>query len=174
MRGHVLSWAAIVSTIAAANAVTDTGLQAAGQQPEASRQTLDKQALEKRFSETLSGAALVGTYSVIGKNEDRPPRPERYELQSVKKLEGREDFWVFTARIKYGQKDVKLPLALKVLWAGDTPVITLTDFTIPGLGTFTARVMIYGDRYAGTWQHGEAGGHMWGRIVKDATDKNAE
>jgi len=55
---------------------------------------------------------------------------------------------------------------LQVKWAGDTPVITLTNLTIPGLGTFTSRVMIYGDRYAGTWQHDKTGGHLWGKIVK--------
>jgi len=32
------------------------------------------------------------------------------------------------------------------------------------MGTFTSRVMIYGDRYAGTWQHDKFGGHMWGKI----------
>jgi hypothetical protein len=36
------------------------------------------------------------------------------------------------------------------------------------MGTFTARVFFYGDRYAGTWEHaGRGGGHMFGRIVKN-------
>jgi hypothetical protein len=59
---------------------------------------------------------------------------------------------------------VKLPVPLEVFWAGDTPVITLTHAAVPGMGTFTSRVMIYGDRYAGTWQHDKFGGHMWGKI----------
>jgi len=29
-------------------------------------------------------------------------------------------------------------------------------------------VLIYGDRYAGTWQHDKVGGHLWGRIEKPA------
>jgi hypothetical protein len=53
-----------------------------------------------------------------------------------------------------------------MLWAGDTPIIEMTDVTIPRLGTFSARVFFYGDRYAGTWQHGQYGGHMFGRIQK--------
>jgi hypothetical protein len=122
----------------------------------------DQEALEKAFAEKLTGSALVGTYTVVGQNNDKPPKGERYELETVKKL--RDDYWVFTARIKYGDQDVKVPITLKVLWAGDTPVITLTDLTIPGLGTFTARVLIYGDRYVGTWQHDKVGGHMWGTI----------
>jgi hypothetical protein len=28
------------------------------------------------------------------------------------------------------------------------------------------RLFFHGDRYAGTWQHGAIGGHMWGRIEK--------
>ncbi|MCA9175246.1 MAG: hypothetical protein KDB14_12245, partial [Planctomycetales bacterium] len=48
------------------------------------------------------------------------------------------------------------------IWSGDTPVITLTDFTIPTLGTFSCRVLIYNGKYAGTWTHGAVGGHMFG------------
>ena len=44
--------------------------------------------------------------------------------------------------------------------------ISLTDLAVPTLGTFTARVIFHGDRYAGTWQHGNVGGHMFGRIEK--------
>jgi hypothetical protein len=56
-------------------------------------------------------------------------------------------------------------------WVGDTPMIMLTDFTIPAMGTFTVRLFFYGDRYAGTWQHGRVGGQMFGRIERSATDK---
>jgi hypothetical protein len=42
----------------------------------------------------------------------------------------------------------------------------LTDWEIPTLGTFTCRVLFYGDRYAGPWQHGKVGGLMYGRIEK--------
>jgi hypothetical protein len=68
--------------------------------------------------------------------------------------------------VKYGDKDVTVPIPLEIKWAGDTPVITLTDLAIPGLGTFTARVLIYDDRYAGTWQHGKVGGSLFGKIEK--------
>jgi hypothetical protein len=42
----------------------------------------------------------------------------------------------------------------------------LDNVAIPGLGTFDARVIIDGNRYAGTWTHGEVGGHMFGKIEK--------
>jgi len=36
------------------------------------------------------------------------------------------------------------------------------------LGTFTVRLFFYTDRYAGTWQHGERGGYISGRIESKA------
>ncbi|OYW16886.1 MAG: hypothetical protein B7Z55_13650 [Planctomycetales bacterium 12-60-4] len=123
--------------------------------------TTDRAALEKDFADKLTGATLAGTFSIVGRDASKP---ERYDIDSAEKLEG--DNWVITARVKYGDKDVKLPIVVKVYWADDTPVISLTDLAIPGLGTFTSRVMFYGDRYAGTWQHDAVGGHMWGRVEK--------
>lgn len=121
----------------------------------------DRAALEAEFAEKLTKATLVGNFTVVGKENTKP---ERYEIDSAEKLEG--DNWLVTARIKYGQNDVKVPIAVKVFWADDTPMISLTNITIPGLGTFTSRVMFYGDRYAGTWQHDAVGGHLWGVIEK--------
>ena len=40
---------------------------------------------EKKFAETLSGAVLVGTFSIDGVKTDKLPLAERYELKSVKK-----------------------------------------------------------------------------------------
>jgi hypothetical protein len=120
--------------------------------------------LIKKLEENLTGAKLIGSYSVQGR-EDRPPKAEEYTITSANKLpEG--DIWLINARIKYGEKDVTIPMPLEIKWAGDTPIITLTNLTIPGLGTFTSRVLIYDNRYAGTWQHGNVGGNLFGRIEK--------
>ena len=125
-------------------------------------QPADREKLEKEFAEKLTGATLVGHFTMDGR--EGVPREERYSILSVKKLAG--DMWVFTARVQYGKKDVTVPIPLPIKWAGDTPVITLTDATIPGLGTYTARVMFYKDQYAGTWSGGDHGGHLWGRIER--------
>lgn len=135
----------------------------------------DRATLEKEFSEKMSGAVLVGRFTVDGKEDQA--REERYEIEKTAKLAGEgagEDDWIITARIKYGKYDVTVPIKLQVMWAGDTPVITLTDLEIPGLGTFTSRVLIYGDRYVGTWQHGKVGGHMFGRLEHAKAEENAE
>lgn len=128
---------------------------------------LDQDALEKQFSERMSSTVLVGKFTVDGQPDKA--EEERYEIESVTKLKG--DYWTFLARVKYGTNDIKLPITVKVLWAGDTPMVSLTDLTIPGLGTFTSRVLFYEDRYAGTWQHGKVGGNLFGRIEKQKAEK---
>ena len=129
--------------------------------------------LEKKFAESLDNVVMTGKFTVVGKPE-APNREEKYQISSAKKVG--EDTWIITSRIQYGGKNQTLPLPVpvKVYWAGDTPVISLTDVTIPGMGTFTARVMIYDDHYAGYWRHGEVGGHMYGTISKMEAEKPAE
>ena len=115
------------------------------------------------FREKMQGARFSGFFTMTGK--DRPPIQETYEIQSVEKF-GDEDLWIFTARVKYGNKDVVLPMPLPVKWVGEVPVISMKDLTIPGLGTFSAHVVIDGGKYAGTWAHGKVGGHLYGTIEK--------
>jgi hypothetical protein len=57
-----------------------------------------------------------------------------------------------------------IPLPLPIEWAGNTPVIVVDDVTIPGMGTFSARVMFFADHYAGYWKHGDHGGHLFGVV----------
>jgi hypothetical protein len=136
---------------------------ASGQEAETPATLPDREKLFTQFAETLNNAKLVGQFTIRG--QDRPPSSEEYTIKSVKKLlDG--DYWLFSARIKYGEHDVTLPLPLQVKWAGDTPIITLTEFTIPGMGTFSSRVVIYNQKYAGTWTHGRVGGHLFGVIQK--------
>jgi hypothetical protein len=119
---------------------------------------------ERQFAERMSGASLVGQFTIAGREAGGGGRPERYDLSSVEKVG--DDRWRFNARIRYGSVDTTVPIVVPLRFVGDTPMIILTDFTIPTLGTFTTRVFFYEDRYAGTWQHGEFGGHMFGRIEK--------
>jgi hypothetical protein len=120
--------------------------------------------LEKQFSETMTGATLVGTFTIDGVNEGKPLTEDKYTLGKVYKL--KNGLWQIEARIQYGDHDVKVPLALTVKWAGDTPVILVTDMPIPGLGTYTSRVMFYRGQYVGTWSGRDHGGLMYGKVVK--------
>jgi hypothetical protein len=134
------------------------------QEPAAKSAMPSREELIKKLEADLTNVKLTGTFTITGR-EDRPPRPEEYTINSAVKLPD-GDMWLINARIKYGDKDTTIPMPLEIKWAGDTPVITLTDLAIPGLGTFTSRVVLYDGRYAGTWQHGQVGGHLFGKIEK--------
>jgi hypothetical protein len=130
-----------------------------------------QEAREKQFQESMSGVVLDGYFTIDGR-EERGLRKEKYTIEGVSRLPG--GFWTIQARIQYGDHDVTVPVPVNIEWAGDTPVISLTDATIPGLGTFTARVMIYRNTYSGAWWHGETGGRQFGRIVKLSEWKQPE
>jgi hypothetical protein len=140
--------------------------------PAATQPALDQAALEKRFEQTMSGAVLVGRFSDAAR-PNAAPKEDRYTIQRVSKIADGGDRWLFICRIGFGRKELSVPLTIPVKWAGDTPVISVTDMTIPGMGTYTARVMIYADAYAGTWSGGTHGGHLWGRIERVSTTRPA-
>jgi hypothetical protein len=118
---------------------------------------------ERAFAERMRNVRLVGTFTVDGR-DSRPPSPDRYEIASVDKVGANS--WRFNAKMDCcgpaGQTG--LPIVVPMHFVGDTPVIMMTDTSLPGIGTFTVRLFFYGDRYAGTWQHGTVGGQMSGRI----------
>ena len=122
----------------------------------------EQAAREDAFRQSMSGVVLEGFFTV---GDGAELREERYEIARVSKLGG--GIWVFQARIQYGSRDVTVPVPVRMEWAGDTPVLSLTEVAIPGLGTFTARVLFYDEQYVGVWRHGEVGGLHFGRIVSD-------
>ncbi len=126
-----------------------------------------------KLAKLLSGSKLVGRFTVLGKDQDSLPKEEYTILSAEKKDKG--DWWLLKARVKYGDKDVTAPIPLKIKWADDTPVITVTNIGIPGLGTaLSSRVVIYNNKYAGTWTHGEAGGHMFGVIERAKPEESKQ
>lgn len=129
-------------------------------------QDADQAARDQKFEETMRDARLEGNFSVV---TDQGMQSDFSELYMVSELErGEDDTWIFKAKMKYGENahEAEFPIPVQVIWAGDTPMITMENTTVDGLGTFTVRLLLHGDRYAGTWQHGAFGGHMWGRIIK--------
>ena len=126
--------------------------------------------LEKSLADRLTNVTMSGQYTA-GRGA---PKSDKYTILSARKLAG--DNWLLTARMEFGGKDVTLPMIIPIKWAGDTPVISVTNLGFPGLGSYTARVVISGDQYAGTWQANGPnphGGHLWGRIEKLPTTQPA-
>lgn len=155
---------------AMAGLILGMSLSARAQSP-ATQPTADRQKLEANLEKTLSNAVLVGHYDVDGQRE--PLKEDHYTLGTVKKMSG--DLWLIPARIQYGQQDVTVPIMVPILWAGDTPIITVTDMGLPGMAKYTARVMIYGDRYVGTWSAGPRhGGILFGRVTHPPTTQPAQ
>jgi hypothetical protein len=118
--------------------------------------------LETKFAAMMAGVTLVG-HSTLS-NGEGVSGEERYVIDKVSKLAG--DTWLLHARIQYSSHDIRVPVPVSIKWAGDTPVITLTDLTIPGLGKYTARILLYRDQYAGTWSSKDHGGPLFGKIVR--------
>jgi hypothetical protein len=116
----------------------------------------------RAFTESMSGVTLVGQSTRL--NRDGVFGPEYYYIDGVNHVSG--DMWLFRTRLKHQDKEIPVPIPLSVKWAGDTPVITLTDLAIPGVGTYTARVILYRDQYAGTWSGAKGGGQLFGKIVR--------
>jgi len=123
-------------------------------------------ALEK----ALTNATLIGHFTVTGREDELTE--ERYELGEMRHLG--EGLWLIEARIKYGDHDVTLPITLPIHWAGDTPVITVEEVAFPGLGTYSARVMIHRDHYAGFWTGKDHGGHLFGVVERGKEAAEAE
>lgn len=132
--------------------------------PTPAKKIPSREELEKQFAETMTGATFVGNFTLGEVKSDTKLSEERYTITKASKL--KDDYWLIQTRIQYGEHDVNLPLPLRVLWAGDTPVITLDDVPVPGLGTFTARVLVFKNQYAGTWSGKDHGGQLFGRIEK--------
>jgi hypothetical protein len=139
-------------------------VQVSAQVP-ATQPATDQASLERQFQETLTDAKLVG-FATDSRRPDAPPREDSYTIDRVTKVPGSADNWVFTARIPFRGASIAVPLVIPVKWAGDTPVLSVTDMSVPKMGTYTARVLIYRDNYVGTWSGRSHGGHLWGRIER--------
>src|SRR4051812_7505383 len=70
--------------------------------------------LEQQFAARMTNAVMAGQYTL---GEKGAPKADRYTIVSVRKL--KDDNWLFTARVQFGEKDVTIPMIIPVKWAGD-------------------------------------------------------
>ncbi len=131
-----------------------------------------REQLEKEFQDSLTNATLEGIWQMTGEGGLKgtagltDAKPDKYTITSATKAGG--DNWIIQARIQFGDKDVAVPVPVRVIWAEDTAIITLTDLSVPMIGTYSARVMIHNGFYSGVWYCNAKnyGGVMQGRIAK--------
>jgi hypothetical protein len=126
---------------------------------------LSQEELEAKFKATLTQATMSGRWCGLKNGKLTPEKEDKYTIVSVNKLGG--EAWIISARIQYGNKDFVAPIPILVKWAGDTPVITLDNVGLPGGSSYSARVLIYNNTYAGTWSGGDHGGLMNGVITNE-------
>jgi hypothetical protein len=121
--------------------------------------------LEGKFKTALTKATFTGRWCSVKDGKLGPEKEDKYTIISANKVGG--DVWIINARIQYGGKDITAPVPVKVKWAGDTAVIVVDDVGIPGSGKYSARVLVYRNTYAGSWNGGDHGGLMNGVITNE-------
>jgi len=121
--------------------------------------------LEAKFKATLTKATMTGRWCGIKDGQLTPEKEDKYTITGVTKLKG--ESWIISTRIQYGKQDFVAPVPVEVKWAGDTAVITLDNVGLPGGNAYSARVLIYGQTYAGTWSGGNHGGLLNGVITNE-------
>lgn len=119
---------------------------------------------EQAFQKLLDNSVLKGSFTMTGKHEQEGVAPETYEIKSLDKMA--DGKWRFMVRINYHNTDVTVPLFLEVKWADDTPMIYVEKIFVPGIGTYSARVLFHDKRYAGTWNGDGYGGHLFGNVER--------
>jgi hypothetical protein len=123
---------------------------------------------DRQVEQLLGGVTLVGRSTTTGR--DTLSSEERYVIEAVTRLTG--DTWLVRSRFQYSGRDIPIVIPVQIRWAGDTPVLGLTDFAIPGLGTFSARVVFFRNDYAGTWSASDHGGHLFGRLERPQSSRS--
>lgn len=118
---------------------------------------------EEKFKALLTQAVLTGRWAPLKDGELGEERPgDKYNIVSVSKAGG--DNWVVSAKMKYGDKEFVLPIPVKVKFVGDAAILVVDKLSIPGGGTYSARVMFYEKTYSGTWSSERSGGMIYGVI----------
>jgi len=119
---------------------------------------------EERFKALFTNVTLSGRWARIKDGllgEERAG--DKYTIVSVVKRDG--DSWTVNAKMKYGEKELILPVPVRMKFAGDTAVLSVEDLGMPGGGTYTARLLIFERTYSGTWKDQRGGGMLYGTIA---------
>lgn len=173
-----LRWMIVCAVLTAGTTLADEEKSKPAENTPSKKKVIDKPALEEAFRAKLTNAVLRGSWQMTRTDGNTTsdklgePRTDQYTISKVTKLAN--DYWLIHARVQYADKDVTLPVPVRVVWAEDLPIITLDKMNLPGLGTYAAHVMIDGDFYSGTWFGAGYGGVMSGQIVKPPTEEQED
>src|SRR5262245_48718444 len=128
---------------------------------------------EARFKALLTNAYLSGRWAPLKDGElGEEKTGDKYNIVSVKKGSGEN--WTVSAKMKYREQEIVMPIPVQVKFAGDTAIMIVDKLAIPGGGTYSARLLFYERTYSGTWSGGRGGGMLYGVITNEKEDKPTE
>jgi hypothetical protein len=122
---------------------------------------------EERFKFLFTKSYLSGRWAPLKDGALGDERVgDKYQIASVAK--GTGDNWVVNAKLKYREQEFVLPIPVRMKFDADTAILIVDELTIPGGGTYSARLMIYERTYSGTWKGQRGGGMLYGTITNEA------
>lgn len=122
--------------------------------------------LETALVATLEESTFIGRWHPVADGEVGEEQRDQYSIAGAQKVAGNR--WVIRARLRADMPNVIIPVPLRIEWAGDTPVLIVDNFGLPGMNRYSARVLLFDDTYAGTWSGGGIAGLISGVIVRKA------
>lgn len=129
--------------------------------------------LEASFKKTFTKATMSGRWSSLEEGRLGPEKKDRYTINSVSKVG--KDVWLMNARVDYRGKELTIPVPVQVKWAGDTAVIVVDNFAMPGSdNAYSARVLVYNNTYSGHWSGEDVGGMLYGVITQNGDDQSKQ
>lgn len=135
--------------------------------------TASQEELEAGFKKTFTKAVMSGRWCSLDEGKLGPEKKDRYTINSVSKVG--KDLWLMNAKVQYGGNDLTIPVPIQVKWAGDTAVIVVDKFAMPGgNSTYSARVLVHNNSYAGNWSGEDHGGMLYGVITQGGGDQSKQ
>ena len=133
--------------------------------PKETKPAPSQEELEATFKKTFTKATMSGRWCSLEEGKLGTEKKDRYNIVSVSKVG--KDVWLMNARIEYGGKELTVPVPIQVKWAGDTAVIVVDNFAMPGSNNaYSARLLVYNNAYSGSWSGEDHGGMLYGTITQ--------
>ena len=130
----------------------------------------DQATLDKEFEKTMSGATLSGSFTVDGRQDAAAQGREVHHHESEQASR-----WVLAVSESHSIRQARCQpgasAGSKMGWRHARHHAHRLHRA--GFGKFTCRIMIYDDQYVGTWNGGDHGGKMFGRVLHDANTTGA-
>ncbi len=121
---------------------------------------------EERFKALMTKATLSGRWAPLKDGElGEEKSGDKYTIVGVTK--GESGKWTVNAKMKYKDQEFVLPVPVEMKFAGDTAILIVDKLSIPGGGTYSARVMFFEKTYSGAWSGARGGGMLYGTITNE-------